>query len=111
MYYTLIIILIVFICSLLNLIGLNSTITNALLFLSNVILYLIFGFKAGKKANSKGYLEGLKIGGLFLIILIIIAAITGNLKFRLVTLIYYLILILSSVFGGSIGINKKEESN
>lgn len=108
-YYTLFLITIVFITSLLNLIGVNSTITNLLIFIFNISLFFIFAFKNGKKSSNKGYLAGLKVGGLFLLILIIISLFTSKNIFSLSTLIYYLVLILASALGGSLGINKKSE--
>ena len=108
-YYTLFLITIVFITSLLNLIGVNSTITNFLIFIFNISLFFIFGLKNGKKAINKGYLAGLKVGGLFLLVLIIISLFTSKNIFSLSTFIYYLVLILASTLGGSLGINKKSE--
>ena len=107
-YYCIFIILITFICSLLNLIGVNSTITNLIIFISNILMFFIFGFKNGKKALSKGYISGFKMSGLFLIILIIINLFTARKIFSITTIIYYLILILSGVFGSMVGINKKD---
>lgn len=108
-YYTLFLITLVFITSLLNLIGVNSTITNFLIFIFNISLFFIFGLKNGKKANNKGYLAGLKVGGLFLLVLLIISLFTSKNLFSLTTIIYYLVLILASTLGGSLGINKKSE--
>lgn len=108
-YYTLFLITLVFITSFLNLIGVNSTITNLLIFIFNISLFFIFGLKNGKKASNKGYLAGLKVGGLFLLILIIISLFTSKNIFSLSTFIYYLVLILASTLGGSLGINKKSE--
>lgn len=108
-YYTLFLITLVFITSLLNLIGINSTITNLLIFIFNISLFFIFGLKNGKKASNKGYLAGLKVGGLFLLVLIIISLFTSKNIFSLSTFIYYLVLILASTLGGSLGINKKSE--
>lgn len=110
-YYAIFIILLTFICSLLNLIGVNSTITNLMIFVFNILAFFIFGFKTGKKANNKGYIAGLKIGGLFLLILIIINLFSARNFFNITTIIYYVLLILSSTLGGSIGINKKEDTN
>lgn len=108
-YYTIFIILLVFICSLLNLIGVNSTITNLIIFLFNILAFFFFGFKNGKKASSKGYIAGLKISGLFLIILIIINLFTTRSFFNITTIIYYIVLLLSGTLGGMLGINKKED--
>lgn len=108
-YYTIFLILLLFVCSLLNLIGVNSSITNLLIFIYNISLFFIFGIKSGKRANNKGYLAGLKIGGLFLLLLIIINLFTNRVIFSISTLIYYIVLILASVLGGMLGINKKEQ--
>lgn len=108
-YYTIFLILLLFVCSLLNLIGVNSSITNLLIFIFNISLFFIFGIKSGKRANNKGYLAGLKIGGLFLLLLIIINLFTNRVIFSISTLIYYIVLILASVLGGMLGINKKEQ--
>ena len=107
-YYVLFLITLVFITSLLNLVGVNSTITNLLIFIFNISLFFIFGLKNGKKASSKGYLAGLKVGGLFLLVLIIISLFTQKNIFSLSSLLYYIVLILASTFGGSLGINKKK---
>ena len=110
-YYSVFIILLTFICSLLNLIGVNSTITNLMIFIFNILAFFIFGFKTGKKASSKGYIAGLKIGGLFLLILIIINLFSARAFLNITTIIYYVVLLLSSTLGGSLGINKKEDTN
>lgn len=108
--YTIILIFIVILTSFLNLLGINSTITNLIIFLFNIVMFLIFGFKAGKLATSKGYFAGLKQGLLFLLLLFIINLITSNKVFTLSMLIYYSILLLSSIFGGMLGINKKNSN-
>lgn len=107
--YTIFIILTIFICSILNLIGVNNTITNFITLIINIILFLIFGFKKGNNASNQGFIEGLKIGLSFLIILIIINIFTYKSIFTLTTFVYYLILLLTSILGGMIGINKKKE--
>ena len=108
-FYTLFLILLVFICSLLNLIGVNSTITNLILFLFNVVLFLIYGFKNGINSKEKGYLAGFKIALLLLLILLLLNFFTMHYIFNLPTMIYYLILLLTGTFGGMLGISKKKE--
>lgn len=107
--YSIILIFIVILTSFLNLLGVNSTITNLILFIFNITMFLIFGFKAGKLATSKGYFAGLKLGLLFLLLLFIINLITSSKLFTLSMLIYYSILLLSCIFGGMLGINKKSK--
>ena len=65
-YYAIFIILVTFICSLLNLIGVNSTITN-LIYLSLNFSILYIRFKNGKKVSSKGYMPAYNVG-LFLLV-------------------------------------------
>ena len=96
----------IFICSFLNLLGLNSTITNLFLFIYNIILFLIFGFKNGSKSKEKGYLAGLKIALLFLIILLLTNIFISHNIFHITTIIYYVILLLTGTFGGMLGISK-----
>ena len=110
-FYLLFLILIIFICSLLNLIGVNSTITDFILFIFNIILFLVYGFKNGISANKKGFLAGIKISLILLAILIIINLITIRNIFNITSLIYYLILLLTGTFGGMLGISKKKEEN
>ena len=110
-YYLLFLILIAFVCSILNLIGVNSTITNLLIFISNAVLFFYSGFKNGITSKEKGYLAGIKISLLLLMILLVINLITTRYIFHISTMVYYLILILIGIAGGMIGINKKKESN
>lgn len=110
-FYLLFLVLLIFICSLLNLIGVNSTITNLLLFIFNIILFLIYGFKNGIKSKEKGYWAGLKISLCLLLILIITNLLLVRTFFQLSTIIYYIILLLTGTFGGMLGISKKKEEN
>lgn len=107
-YYALFLILLIIITSLFNLIGINSTITNLIIFIFNLVAFFFFGIKSGKKATSKGYIAGLKVAGLFLLLLFIINLFTMDKIFSLATIIYYIVLVLAGVCGGMLGINKKE---
>lgn len=71
------------------------------------ILFFIFGFKRGKKVSSKGLLNGIKIGLILVLIFYILKLIFVNSKLFDASLIYYLVLILCSGFGGALGVNKK----
>ena len=110
-YYLLFLVLIVFVCSILNLIGVNSTITNLLIFMFNIILFFYSGYKNGINSKEKGYLAGIKISILLLAILLLLNLITTRNIFHISTFIYYSILILIGIIGGMIGINKKKEDN
>ncbi len=102
---------IAFLMSLLNLIGVSNQITNIILFISNLIIFTLYGYLQGLKTNKKGFIEGLLIGGLLISILFVITLIFFIKSIRIGTLFYYLILLFCSMVGATIGKNKKAETN
>ena len=72
-----------------------------------VISLFIGGFLIGKKSLKKGWLEGLKLSLIFLILLIIFEYLALDQSFNIKNILYYLILSISSIFGSMIGISKK----
>ena len=102
---------ITFIMSLLNLLGVQSGITSLIIFIFNIILIFILSFINAKKKTKNGYLEGLLLGIIFIFIMILIKLILFNSNFNIATILYYLILIITSIIGGMFGINKKEVNN
>ncbi len=74
-----------------------------------LLLFLLFGFKAGKQTEAKGFLAGLKIGSLFLFLLFLLSLFLNRFEIHFFTFLYYGILLLSSVFGSMLGINTKKE--
>lgn len=73
-----------------------------------IIPILSIGFSGllmGKKASKNGWLEGLKISLIIIIILIIITLIMQEFSPKKIT--YFLILIISGIFGSILGINTK----
>ncbi len=69
------------------------------------ILSLFFsGLLMGKKASKNGWLEGLKISLIIIGILVILAI--SIREFEPKKLTFFLILIISGIFGSIIGINK-----
>lgn len=72
-----------------------------------IISMFIGGFMIGKRSIKKGWLEGIKIGLIFIFILVLYNLIILNNPFTLKTIIYYLILLSISVVGSMLGINKK----
>ena len=75
--------------------------------ISIIISTFIGGFYIGRNSNKKGYLEGLKIG-LFMVIFIFFLSYFGfNKDLSLSNLIFYIIILVSSILGSVIGINKK----
>lgn len=102
------ILLIAFVISLFNITNLMYTKgSDIVTIIGMILLFAIIGLQYGKKATSKGYLEGLKIGASLIFILIVINLLFYQTGFSLERFIYYIVLILSSTFGSMIGINKK----
>ena len=90
----------------------NIISSNAITIIDTIIMVVIFavlGFINGKKAEKKGYLTGLKVGGLLSLILLIFSFILFKSDIRFSSFIYYLILIVSCIFGSMLGINKKSD--
>lgn len=92
-----------------NLIG--SKIVSILKIIIPILAFMIGGYIIGKRSLSKGWLAGLKLGLMFLIILILFNILGLNHKFKFFDLIYYLILLGSSMFGSMIGINRRPNNN
>ena len=88
---------------------LSDKVTSIVKIIIPVISLFIGGFYIGKKSLKKGFLEGLKLGGIFSLILIIFNYLALNNSFKFKYLLFYMILIISSIFGSMIGINKKKQ--
>lgn len=70
---------------------------------------LIGSYKQGKCSNKKGYLEGTKIGVLYLIIFFILN-ITFYRLLQQKNYLYYILVLIISAFGGMLGISKKKNN-
>lgn len=81
-----------------------------ILFIWSAIGLFVINFLNGKRTNQKGYLEGLKLGGLVILLFFIISLFTKDF-ISLSKIIYYGVLILISIIASSIGINFKDYSN
>ena len=73
-----------------------------------IVSLLAGGFYIGKHSKENGWLEGLKIGLIFLVILFLLSYLGFQEGMHLKTWIYYLIILISSILGSMIGINKKK---
>lgn len=87
---------------------LNDGFNNYLLLLSSFISMLVGGIYIGLRSKEKGYIEGLKIGLISIFILMILSIILYKTNINSKNIIYYLILLSSSILGSMIGINKKK---
>lgn len=75
-----------------------------------LIIILINSFILGKSSDKKGFLEGIKFGGLLVILFFILSLITKS-PLKLKFLLYDLIIIITSILGATIGINKRLEKS
>lgn len=89
-----------------NIIG--SKIVTILKILIILIAMFVGGYLIGKNSKQKGWLEGLKLSGIVIVILILFKYLGLQDKFSINHLIYYLILIISCTLGSMIGINRKK---
>lgn len=85
-------------------------ITHGILFLFLLFFTFYAGFTSGKKREKNGYLEGMKIGGVLILILLFLNLIFFQTPFSLKQVIYYLLLFMVSVLSSMIGINKKKQA-
>ena len=71
-----------------------------------IIASLFSGYYLAKHSEQKGYLIGALMGTINIFFLIILSLIFS--KLSLISLLYYFILMLSSITGGIFGINHKK---
>lgn len=107
-----------FIWSLVIFLGLSivATIFNYFNVISGTILRVIFlvipiisifvgSYKLGKISDKKGYIEGIKFGGIWVLLFTFICLFCKSLYWGSATL--YVILIICSILGSILGINRK----
>ena len=102
--------MITFIMSLLNLLGVNSGITTIILLICNLILFFILNYFNAFKLKKKGFLEGIILGLIFILLMLLIKVLLFNSGFGISTFIYYSILFITSILGGMFGVNKKSDN-
>lgn len=73
-----------------------------------LIAMFIGGYLIGKTSKQKGWLEGIKLGSIVIIILALFNLLGLNQNFSSTQLIYYLILIIGCTLGSMIGISRKK---
>lgn len=88
----------------------SDKVTSIFKIIIPIISLFIGGFYIGKRSIKKGFLEGLKIGLLFSIFLLIFNFLALSNSFKVKYLLFYLILIISSILGSMIGINRKKSN-
>ena len=87
---------------------LSDKIVSIIKIIIPIISLFIGGFYIGKISNKKGFIEGIKLGSIFSIFLIIFNFLALSNSFKFKYLLFYIILIISCSLGSMIGINKKK---
>lgn len=70
-----------------------------------IVSIFVGGFIIGKKSNKKGYLEGLKFGFVMCFILFLLNYLGFEKSMNLKFVVFNLIILVCSIFGGMVGIS------
>lgn len=81
---------------------------NIFMVMSSLICFLIGGRSFSKNNKSKGFISGLKIGLIYSVIFLILTLIFFSNNFKLFNVIYYILIIISTMFGGMLSNYTKE---
>ncbi len=99
--------LMMFIITLLNYIGIMSyKILSIFKYIILFIFILIGSYRFGFKNKNKGLFEGIKFGLIIILIFILLNLLFKG-SFSIKSIIYYGIILVTSIFGGILGKNKR----
>ncbi len=100
-----------FILSFFNYINFIDGAFTFFMILNFIVSVFIGGFVCGKRSLKKGWLEGLKYGFVFLIILSLLNVLGFSNGLSLKYFVFCSIILVSSILGGMIGIGFRHEKN
>lgn len=86
----------------------NNTFNSILIIIGILLASFVGGVYIGTGCQNKGYLEGIKVGGILIIFLILLSYLGFNNSFTIIKALYYLVLFILSVIGSIVGINLKK---
>ena len=86
---------------------LNGKVLNVISVVIMILALLVGGYLTGKKANKKGYLEGIKFGGIMIVLILLFNLLVFKNEFNLISILYYVVLLISSMVGGMVGMMRK----
>ena len=90
---------------------LNDSVTSIFKILIPIISLLMSGIVMGRNSNKKGWLEGLKLGLLVSLLIMLFNILGLRNSFKISNLLFYTILTFSSIVGSMIGISAKRLNN
>jgi len=85
----------------------SSNITSILELITIIISVFIGSLYLGKNSNKKGYLEGIKQGLIIIALLFLFNFLALDNNPSISNLLYYVIILITSILGSVLGINKK----
>ena len=86
----------------------SSSVSSIIKLMTPLISFFLGSYFLGKKAEKKGFLEGIKLSGIIILLFLIASSLTGH-NFSLKMMFYYFILLFTASVGGMAGINRKKE--
>ena len=86
----------------------NNNIIDIFKLIITLISLFINSYFLGKNSKSKGYIEGLKFGTIFILLILLFNLILIR-EFTIKIIIYYILILITSMVGSTIGINKKKD--
>lgn len=98
-----------FILSFFNYINFIDGTFTFFMILNFIVSVFIGGFVCGKRSLKKGWLEGLKYGFVFLIILSLLNVLGFSNSLSIKYFVFCCIVLVSSIFGGMVGIGFRNE--
>lgn len=109
--YTLLSILIgMFVFTILNYFNIISdNILNVIKLIFIIGNFIFSGFYLARRSKKRGIIVGLKIGSIISLFMLLITLLGLNSIFKWQNLIYYLILVISSMIGGILGKQTKKQ--
>ena len=90
---------------------LNDSVTSIFKILIPIISLLTSGIVMGRNSTKKGWLEGLKLGLLVSLLIMLFNMLGLRNSFKISNLLFYTILTFSSIVGSMIGISAKRLNN
>ena len=104
------ILILTFVITLFNYIGLFSlNIVNIFSYIIPFVSFFTGSFILGKKSINRGWFEGLKLGLICIFLLFIFNFLAFDEGYSISNIILYIIVLVSNVLGGMIGINRKKD--
>lgn len=98
-----------FMLSIVNLVFSLSPLINALIGFLGIVSYsFVVGIRLGMKVTEKAYFKGLRKGLINVLILYILSLLFFSYSISLKRIIYYIVIVFSTILGSIIGINKKK---